>query len=250
MRSVYDRIVIPEAVLRELHGARTLPDLGVAAERADWIDVRPIGSPEDLGRLSKRHPRLDAGEVAAMVLAPGTEGQTRCPGRRQGAAGGPYGRIAPDRHGRRCAAGAPPSTAHQATGAGGFGSALCWHGLYQHQPVPGCMPAIAALKRFEAKDFCKLSLRWNPAIGAERNRCLLKELAVLSAGFKAGSVNGYALARVPTRTSSRTTLAIATPSAPHGVPEPRQNGRGPAGIASWITGFSVVSPLSVAGISL
>ena len=45
LQRVYNRILIPEAVLQELQRARTLPHLGRAVEQTGWIEIYALRHP-------------------------------------------------------------------------------------------------------------------------------------------------------------------------------------------------------------
>ena len=66
LRSLYDRVVVPEEVERELArgGGTALPSGLTAAHRA-WIEVLPLSNPPSPWLLT----RLDAGEAAVITLA-------------------------------------------------------------------------------------------------------------------------------------------------------------------------------------
>ena len=68
LRQLYSRIVIPEAVFKELTdaGAPPLVEAWMRTER-DWIEIR--SAPSGIFYLVDGEPALDAGEVAAIQLA-------------------------------------------------------------------------------------------------------------------------------------------------------------------------------------
>ena len=68
LRQLYTRIVIPEAVFKELTdaGAPPLVEAWMRTER-DWIEIR--SAPSGIFYLVDGEPALDAGEVAAIQLA-------------------------------------------------------------------------------------------------------------------------------------------------------------------------------------
>lgn len=69
LQRVYNRILIPEAVLQELQRARTLPRLGRAVEQTGWIEIHALRHPDKIQEMLSRYSSIDAGEAAAIILA-------------------------------------------------------------------------------------------------------------------------------------------------------------------------------------
>ena len=66
LRSLYDRVVVPEEVERELaRGGGTALPSGLTAAHRTWVDVLPLSNSPSSALLA----RLDAGEAAVITLA-------------------------------------------------------------------------------------------------------------------------------------------------------------------------------------
>jgi|ERR1044072_3744265 predicted nucleic acid-binding protein len=66
LRSLYDRVVVPEEVLRELSlGGVTSLSTGLTAAHLKWVEVLPLSNPPSATLLGK----LDPGEAHVIALA-------------------------------------------------------------------------------------------------------------------------------------------------------------------------------------
>ena len=63
--ALYDEVIVPPMVYREITTAQDLPGAGMFA-RAAWLRVEPIADP---GAVQRLQSRLDRGESEAIVLA-------------------------------------------------------------------------------------------------------------------------------------------------------------------------------------
>lgn len=64
LRQLYQRIVVPEAVVAELHAGKVQGEDVPALSRFDWIEIRPVRTPEALKLIAD----LGAGETEVLAL--------------------------------------------------------------------------------------------------------------------------------------------------------------------------------------